>query len=83
LSDSSVPTPAARALLALLILYRATLSVALPPSCRFLPSCSAYAIDAIRAHGAVRGAWMALRRVARCHPWGGHGLDSVPAREKP
>lgn len=46
--------------------------------CRFSPSCSAYALEAIRAHGALAGAWMALRRVARCHPWGGCGLDPVP-----
>ena len=49
-----------------------------PSPCRFLPSCSAYAAEAVARHGAVRGGWLALRRVARCHPWGGHGLDPVP-----
>jgi uncharacterized protein len=46
--------------------------------CRFTPTCSQYAMDAVRAHGAVRGLWLAARRLARCHPWGGHGYDPVP-----
>jgi putative membrane protein insertion efficiency factor len=46
--------------------------------CRYEPSCSAYAIDAIRAHGALRGGWLAVKRIGRCHPWGGCGLDPVP-----
>ncbi len=54
-----------------------------PSGCRFLPSCSEYAIGAIEAHGAVRGAGLAARRLARCHPWGGHGVDPVPGREVP
>lgn len=49
-----------------------------PSPCRYLPTCSAYAIEAVTRHGAGRGGWMALRRVGRCHPWGGRGYDPVP-----
>jgi uncharacterized protein len=47
-------------------------------NCRYCPTCSEYAIEALRRHGAVRGSWMALGRMIRCHPWGGHGYDPVP-----
>ena len=50
----------------------------LPPSCRFQPSCSAYAITALGRYGALKGSWLAARRIARCQPWGGQGLDPVP-----
>lgn len=53
-------------------------SLILPPSCRFQPSCSAYAIEALRRYGAVRGSWLAARRLSKCHPWGGSGFDPVP-----
>lgn len=49
-----------------------------PSPCRFTPSCSAYAIDALETHGARRGTWLAVRRLGRCHPWGGSGWDPVP-----
>ena len=55
-------------------------SLILPPSCRYNPSCSSYAIVALRRYGAVRGGWLAVKRIARCHPWGGSGYDPVPAR---
>ena len=53
-------------------------SAVLPPSCRFQPSCSAYAITALRRYGPARGGWLAAKRIARCHPWGGCGPDPVP-----
>jgi len=53
-------------------------SQVLPPSCRFQPSCSAYAITALSRYGAARGSWLAARRLLRCHPWGGSGADPVP-----
>jgi uncharacterized protein len=53
-------------------------SKVLPPSCRFQPSCSAYAITALQRYGAAKGSWLALKRISRCHPWGGQGFDPVP-----
>ncbi|MDP8936624.1 MAG: membrane protein insertion efficiency factor YidD [Actinomycetota bacterium] len=58
-------------------LYQAA-RVGRPSPCRYWPSCSEYALDALRDHGAARGGWMVIRRLARCHPWGGHGVDAVP-----
>lgn len=52
-----------------------------PPSCRFEPTCSHYVDEAIQTHGVTKGSWMGLRRISRCHPWGGHGADPVPVRE--
>jgi putative membrane protein insertion efficiency factor len=49
-----------------------------PSPCRYWPSCSAYAIEALERHGALRGGWLAVARIARCNPWGGHGVDPVP-----
>ena len=58
--------------------YQLLISPILPQTCRFHPTCSGYAIDAIRHHGPRRGGWLALRRIIRCHPWGGQGYDPVP-----
>jgi putative membrane protein insertion efficiency factor len=63
-----------------LYLYRLILSPFLPRACRFYPSCSAYAIGALRTHGVVWGTWLALRRVLRCHPFHPGGVDPVPPR---
>jgi putative membrane protein insertion efficiency factor len=58
--------------------YQVVISPFMRPHCRFTPSCSAYARTAILRHGACSGGWLALKRLARCHPWGGHGYDPVP-----
>lgn len=66
------------ALIGLVRVYQAVLSPYLPSACRYTPTCSQYAIEAICKHGAVRGGWLGLKRISRCHPWGGHGYDPVP-----
>lgn len=53
-----------------------------PSPCRYQPTCSAYALDALEQHGAARGSWLTIRRLCRCHPWGGHGWDPVPPPRK-
>ena len=68
-------------LLALVALYRYTISPFLGNNCRYQPTCSEYAIEALREHGAFRGTWLAAKRIARCHPWGGSGYDPVPGKE--
>jgi uncharacterized protein len=59
--------------------YRTVLSPWVGHSCRFQPTCSTYALEALEAHGAFRGSWLTLRRIARCHPWGASGIDNVPS----
>lgn len=74
------PSPAAWVLLQPIHAYRRWISPLLPPSCRFYPSCSAYAVEALTIHGALRGSWLTLRRLLRCGPWHPGGLDPVPPR---
>lgn len=70
----------ARVLLALIAGYRRYISPLMGPHCRFHPTCSAFAAEAIATHGALRGSALALKRIARCHPWSAGGVDHVPKR---
>lgn len=58
--------------------YQRFISPLTPPSCRFTPTCSQYAVEALQKHGPIKGLYLAIRRILRCHPWGGHGYDPVP-----
>jgi len=58
--------------------YQLLISPYLAPRCRYMPTCSAYAVEALETHGAFKGGWLAIRRIVRCHPWGGFGFDPVP-----
>ena len=70
--------PMRNVLVSLIKLYRMLLSPYLGQQCRFTPSCSRYAMEALQRHGAIKGTWLSVKRLARCHPWGGSGHDPVP-----
>lgn len=79
---SRLLNPFSRLLVAILVVpirfYQRFISPLTPPSCRFTPTCSQYALEALRKHGPLRGLYLAVRRILRCHPWGGSGYDPVP-----
>ena len=79
---SRLLNPFSRLLVATLVapirFYQRFISPLTPPSCRFTPTCSQYALEALRKHGPLRGLYLAVRRILRCHPWGGSGYDPVP-----
>ncbi|EKE43437.1 hypothetical protein OCGS_2475 [Oceaniovalibus guishaninsula JLT2003] len=71
-------TPAAQIAALPVRAYRLIFSPWVGFNCRYQPTCSAYALEALAIHGALRGGWLAMRRILRCHPWGGAGIDNVP-----
>jgi hypothetical protein len=80
---SAAPRPrslAARPVHALVRAYQWVFAGRISP-CRYVPSCSNYALEALEVHGLVKGSWLSIRRLGRCHPWGGHGSDPVPQRK--
>lgn len=70
-------------LIALIRLYQKTLSPLIGQSCRFYPTCSSYAIEAIQTHGSLKGSWLMIKRIARCHPLNDGGMDPVPEKQPP
>jgi hypothetical protein len=65
-------------LIVLIKVYQLLISPIFPPSCRFTPTCSNYVLEALKKYGILKGGWLSLRRITRCHPWGGSGYDPVP-----
>jgi len=64
--------------IALIKIYQLIISPWLGPKCRYTPTCSQYAVEALKKYGPLKGLWLAIKRISRCHPWGGHGYDPVP-----
>jgi putative membrane protein insertion efficiency factor len=75
-------SPFIRLLLLPIRMYQRLISPLKPPTCRYIPTCSEYARIALETHGAVRGGWLSVKRICRCHPFGGHGYDPVPEKEE-
>ncbi|MDR2848067.1 MAG: membrane protein insertion efficiency factor YidD [Bacteroidales bacterium] len=73
-----MPHPIKYLLVMLVKFYQYCISPLTPASCRYTPTCSQYAIEALQKYGALKGGWLALKRILRCHPWGGHGYDPLP-----
>ncbi|NVJ98800.1 MAG: membrane protein insertion efficiency factor YidD [Alphaproteobacteria bacterium] len=76
-------SPLALILHGLVRFYQIAISPFLAPRCRFQPTCSSYALEAVRLHGGLKGGWLAIKRIAKCHPWGGFGYDPVPQSGHP
>lgn len=75
---SRAPSLPVRAVASLLRGYKRVISPLLPPACRYTPTCSEYALEAVLTYGVLKGMWLGLKRILRCHPWGGFGYDPVP-----
>ncbi len=71
-----------RIMIAMIRFYQSCISPAMPNVCRYKPSCSEYFIEALQVHGVWKGSWLGVKRILRCHPWGGAGYDPVPASDK-
>ncbi|WP_189388599.1 membrane protein insertion efficiency factor YidD [Bacterioplanes sanyensis] len=80
---NSDPSLGANCLLLLIRFYRVAISPLIPSRCRYYPTCSSYADEAVRRYGVVRGGSMAIKRILRCHPWASHGYDPVPDSHSP
>lgn len=68
-------------LIKIIRIYQVSISPLLPPSCRYHPTCTYYAIEALQIHGPLYGSWLTVKRLLRCQPWGGHGFDPVPKKD--
>lgn len=77
------PSPLARLLILLVRAYRLLFSPWVGHGCRFTPTCSEYALESLKLHGGIKGGWLTVRRLIRCHPWGGSGIDNVPDSPRP
>ncbi|MDE7136461.1 MAG: membrane protein insertion efficiency factor YidD [Muribaculaceae bacterium] len=75
---SSLSALASRFMILFVRFYQLCISPMLPSACRYTPTCSQYAIEALRKHGPAKGLWLSIKRISRCHPWGGSGYDPVP-----
>jgi len=62
----------------LIKIYQLIISPLLPPSCRYIPTCSQYSLEALKKYGLLKGGWLSIKRIAKCHPWGGSGYDPLP-----
>ena len=68
----------AKLIIYIIYFYKSAISPLLPASCRYKPTCSTYSIEALKKYGLIKGMWLSIKRICRCHPWGGHGYDPLP-----